>query len=290
MGHPEVPWVGALGGRRHDGHRQAGTALVVHRRRARRRPAGVGAAGCRLRRAAGVTPTRQPGEGWGVLPAGAGIISGVREHSDSSPSARTGVPDRVTGRVLPACPAGQRCYPAPAREFAFGAAWLERGGEMEVPNDPARAGWYTLGPTPGALGPAVIAGHVTWNQMPAVFFRLAELRLGDLVRVVPGRWAGRGLRGHAHRPVREVEISDVTGFRGHRPRGSEAHHVRRRVRRCRAPVQRQRRRLRPADPFLSSTPSVASEDHYRHDLRASPGGRVQQADAIPAEGELDVRR
>jgi len=34
------------------------------------------------------------------------------------------------------------------------------------------------------VGPAVIAGHVTWNQQPAVFFRLAELRRGDVVEVV----------------------------------------------------------------------------------------------------------
>ncbi len=54
---------------------------------------------------------------------------------------------------------------------------------MEVPQDPATAGWYHLGPTPGALGPAVIAGHVTWNQVPAVFLRLAELREGDVVKV-----------------------------------------------------------------------------------------------------------
>jgi sortase (surface protein transpeptidase) len=54
---------------------------------------------------------------------------------------------------------------------------------MQVPQDPATAGWYDLGPTPGALGPAVIAGHVTWNQTPAVFFRLAELRPGDVVKV-----------------------------------------------------------------------------------------------------------
>ena len=54
---------------------------------------------------------------------------------------------------------------------------------MEVPEDPAQAGWYTFGPTPGSLGPAVIAGHVTWNGAPAVFFALGELRPGDRVRV-----------------------------------------------------------------------------------------------------------
>ena len=56
-------------------------------------------------------------------------------------------------------------------------------GAMEVPDDPADAGWYRLGPPPGALGPAVIAGHVTWNQVPAVFFRLSEVRPGDVVEV-----------------------------------------------------------------------------------------------------------
>lgn len=54
-------------------------------------------------------------------------------------------------------------------------------GKMDVPN-PAVAGWYTGGPTPGALGPAVIAGHVTWNG-PAVFYRLGRMRPGDRVMV-----------------------------------------------------------------------------------------------------------
>ena len=54
---------------------------------------------------------------------------------------------------------------------------------MEVPDYPATAGWYDLGPTPGALGPAVIAGHVTWNQAPAVFAQLGSLRHGDVVKV-----------------------------------------------------------------------------------------------------------
>ena len=60
---------------------------------------------------------------------------------------------------------------------------VDDDGVMEVPAEPANAGWYELGPSPGALGPAVVAGHVTWNQAPAVFFRLAELRPGDVVQV-----------------------------------------------------------------------------------------------------------
>jgi sortase (surface protein transpeptidase) len=55
---------------------------------------------------------------------------------------------------------------------------------MQVPTDPSVAGWYIRGPTPGSLGPAVIAGHVTWNQVPAVFYRLGQLRPGDRVQVM----------------------------------------------------------------------------------------------------------
>ncbi len=53
---------------------------------------------------------------------------------------------------------------------------------MEVP-DPPVAGWFSRGPAPGALGPATIAGHVTWNGAPAVFHRLGAMRRGDQVIV-----------------------------------------------------------------------------------------------------------
>jgi Sortase domain len=45
------------------------------------------------------------------------------------------------------------------------------------------AGWYDLGPAPGQLGPAVIAGHVDSYQGPGIFFRLGALRPGDRIRV-----------------------------------------------------------------------------------------------------------
>jgi sortase (surface protein transpeptidase) len=61
---------------------------------------------------------------------------------------------------------------------------LDGARAMEVPGDPGEAGWYTKGPTPGALGPAVIAGHLTWAREPAIFFRLGELRRGDRVEVL----------------------------------------------------------------------------------------------------------
>jgi sortase (surface protein transpeptidase) len=55
---------------------------------------------------------------------------------------------------------------------------------MEVPGDFQVAGWFTGGPQPGQLGPAVIAGHVDSRTGPAVFYRLRDLRPGDEIRVV----------------------------------------------------------------------------------------------------------
>ncbi|MFJ7626273.1 class F sortase [Streptomyces sp. NPDC097595] len=60
---------------------------------------------------------------------------------------------------------------------------LGRDRAMETPRDPDKAGWYSPGPPPGARGPSVIAGHVTWNRAPAVFFKLAELDPGDRIEI-----------------------------------------------------------------------------------------------------------
>jgi sortase (surface protein transpeptidase) len=61
---------------------------------------------------------------------------------------------------------------------------LDPDGGLQVPADFAKAGWYVGAPRPGAVGPAVIAGHVDSRTGPAVFYRLGELRPGDEVEVV----------------------------------------------------------------------------------------------------------
>lgn len=60
---------------------------------------------------------------------------------------------------------------------------LGKDRAMETPRDPDKAGWYRPGATPGAVGPAVIAGHVTWNGAPGVFFGLGRLGPGDRISV-----------------------------------------------------------------------------------------------------------
>ncbi|WP_262387120.1 class F sortase [Streptomyces sp. TRM49041] len=59
----------------------------------------------------------------------------------------------------------------------------QKDGTMETPRDPDKAGWYVPGPLPGAEGPAVIAGHVSWDGKPSVFHRLSSLKPGDKIEV-----------------------------------------------------------------------------------------------------------
>ena len=56
---------------------------------------------------------------------------------------------------------------------------LNRDRSMEVPGDFQVAGWFSGGPQPGQLGPAVIAGHVDSRTGPAVFYRLRDQASGS---------------------------------------------------------------------------------------------------------------
>ena len=60
---------------------------------------------------------------------------------------------------------------------------LTAAGALQVPPTAAVAGWYTGSPRPGAIGAAVIAGHIDSAQGPGVFFRLRLLRAGELVYI-----------------------------------------------------------------------------------------------------------
>ena len=60
---------------------------------------------------------------------------------------------------------------------------LNKDGSLEVPPKAKPAGWYSRSPTPGEIGPAVIAGHIAWNSDRGVFFDLARLTPGSKVFV-----------------------------------------------------------------------------------------------------------
>ena len=85
-------------------------------------------------------------------------------------------------------------------------------GQMAVPDDVDRAGWYRFGPAPGAPGSAVVAGHV--DDVEQGLGALAALRAaepGDEVLVTDAagtvtRWriAGRELLDKGALPVEDL--------------------------------------------------------------------------------------
>lgn len=62
---------------------------------------------------------------------------------------------------------------------------LTAGGEMDIPKSPDGVAWLELGPRPGEIGSAVVAGHYgVWkNGAETVFNNLKKLQIGDKIFV-----------------------------------------------------------------------------------------------------------
>jgi len=60
---------------------------------------------------------------------------------------------------------------------------LAADGELQVPSSTSVAGWYTGSPRPGAVGSAIVVGHIDSLTGPGVFYRLSELTAGDKVYI-----------------------------------------------------------------------------------------------------------
>jgi hypothetical protein len=91
-------------------------------------------------------------------------------------------PDWVGATPMVASAPVRLQIPAIGVDSELMALGLNDDGTMEVPPTGFPAGWYTGAPTPGELGPAVIAGHVDWTG-PGVFHDLHLLAVEDEVVV-----------------------------------------------------------------------------------------------------------
>jgi hypothetical protein len=68
-------------------------------------------------------------------------------------------------------------------DTALSQVGLKADGSLQVPSDPYMAGWYQGSPTPGEIGPAVIDGHVDQVGGIAIFWRLRDLKPGDIIEI-----------------------------------------------------------------------------------------------------------
>lgn len=61
---------------------------------------------------------------------------------------------------------------------------IQRNGTISVPGTAQEVGLYDAGPTPGQLGPSVLAAHVdTPSGVPGIFHELRRVKVGDVVKV-----------------------------------------------------------------------------------------------------------
>ena len=60
---------------------------------------------------------------------------------------------------------------------------LADDGSLAPPESASRVGWFSQSSRPGELGPAVFVGHLDSLDGPAVFARLRDLVVGDVVKV-----------------------------------------------------------------------------------------------------------
>jgi sortase (surface protein transpeptidase) len=148
----------------------------------------AGAAGCAGGRpAAGpAAPAARPANRPAAAPATGRPAAPATGRQAAAPTRTTQVINFPVGswRPLPPSPPVRVEIPAIGVSSPLVRLGLNRDRTMQVPGDFQVAGWFTGGPEPGQLGPAVIAGHVDSRTGPAVFFRLRDLRPGDQVRVV----------------------------------------------------------------------------------------------------------
>jgi hypothetical protein len=112
-----------------------------------------------------------------------------RRASIPVPSAspdRSGAP-LVVGPVLPASAPLALTIPAIGVTSSLLRLGQTARGVLEVPPPGShydQAGWYRYSPTPGSLGPSIIAGHVDSARAgPSVFFRLGRLHPKDTILV-----------------------------------------------------------------------------------------------------------
>ncbi|MEO6143590.1 MAG: class F sortase [Dermatophilaceae bacterium] len=121
-----------------------------------------------------------------TAPAGGPTADSSKRPAGSQPSSTSSTSPKGAdlGPILAASqPVGINIPSIGVRTNNFVGLGLASGGSLEVPKDFSSVGWYTAGPAPGQLGPAILAGHVDDHNGPAIFYRLGALRAGAMVNV-----------------------------------------------------------------------------------------------------------
>ncbi len=145
----------------------------------------------RMTETAVATPTYY-GDAWSALAAamltddvlgGCPPLDAGTAAAGASSSAADGFQDPVAPTAASSATPEHISIPAIGVDSDLIGLGLGADGWIESPADFDAVGWYENGVVPGAIGPAVIAGHVDSPTAPAVFYDLPKLVPGDTVSV-----------------------------------------------------------------------------------------------------------
>lgn len=124
------------------------------------------------------------------------LLAGCGGHDGGAPAAATGPSSAAAASGSPAPEASFTSGPVLTSSLPTAVAipklkvqsglvplGMQGDGTMQVPVNADTVGWFTGAPTPGALGPSVLAGHVDWHGKKGAFANLTKLIAGDEITV-----------------------------------------------------------------------------------------------------------
>ena len=122
-----------------------------------------------------------------ATPAASGTAQQTPKPSKAAPIVVPSFTDAAKGLILQTSQPVSLSIPSLGVKSALLDLGLNKDGTVQVPSltDPdSKAGWYKNSPTPGAVGPAIILGHIDSKQFgPGVFYELGTLKPGQEIDV-----------------------------------------------------------------------------------------------------------
>ena len=109
-------------------------------------------------------------------------------NNPSRPGAKTSAakksPGPRIGRFLPAsAPVALEIPSIGVESSNFVDLQVGKNGTIDVPGSADEVGFYTGGPTPGQIGPAVLGAHVDSTNGPGVFYNLGAVKPGAKIHI-----------------------------------------------------------------------------------------------------------
>ncbi len=118
----------------------------------------------------------------GAIYFGLQIFAGPKLQA-STPAQQETVAVKPVKKSLPESDATRLIIPSIGVDTPVGEVGKLADGSLATPKEYDKVAQYKFGPTAGEIGPAIIVGHLDSYKGPAVFWRLHEIKPGQIIKV-----------------------------------------------------------------------------------------------------------